>query len=91
MGIVEDSHEIQARLARETSERRLQEASEQRSPLNTPAFRIGLWEKRHQLALPRSETHALIDVIATATALSRQEVEDEMRHRASARGSSSRS
>jgi len=89
MGITEDSHETQARIARETSERRQHEELEQRSSLNSPAFRIGLWEKRHQLALPRKEDHALIDVIATATALTRKDVEEEMRHRASARLASS--
>ena len=90
MGITEDSHETQARIAREINERRLQEEMEQRSTLNTPAFRIGLWEKRHQLTLPRTEDHALIQVIATATALARKDVEEEMRYRASARVSSSR-
>ena len=73
-----------AQLQAEALERREQEISEQRSPLNTPADRIRIWERRHQLSLPRSPSHRLITVIAANTGLSLEEVRAEQRLRAAA-------
>ncbi len=69
----------------EASERREQEITAQRSPLNSAADRIRIWERRHQLTLPRSPEHALISVIALSTGLSIDEVWMEQRQRADAR------
>ena len=74
-----------ALLQAEAAERRRQELSEQRSPLNTPADRIRLWERLHQLTLPRSPSHPLITVIAANTGLSLEEVRLEQRERATAK------
>jgi hypothetical protein len=71
-------------LQAEALERRQQELSDQRSPLNTPADRIRIWERLHQLQLPRSPTHRLITVIAANTGLSLAEVRAEQRTRATA-------
>ena len=91
MSIIEEPHEIQARIAQEVRERRLVDDIEQRSSNNTPGFRIRLWEKRHQLALPLSTAHPLIDVIATATELTRKDVEEELQKREIARAQRSAS
>lgn len=71
-------------LQAEALERREQELAEQRSPLNTASDRIRIWERRHQLTLPRSPDHALISVIAMNTGLSLEEVQTEQRLRAAA-------
>ena len=72
-------------LEAEALARREQELSEQRSPLNTPADRIRIWERRHQLQLPRSPSHRLITVIAANTGLNVEEVRAEQRVRAAAK------
>lgn len=66
----------------EAVERRQQELLEQRSSMNTPASRIRLWEQLHQVDLPRSPSHRLIDVIAAQTGLTSEDVRDEQRLRA---------
>jgi len=71
-----------ALLQAEAAERRRRELSEQCSPRNTPADRIRLWERLHQLPLPRSPNHRLITVIAANTGLSLEEVKAEQRERA---------
>jgi hypothetical protein len=72
-------------LQAEALERRQNELSEQRSPLNSPADRIRIWERLHQLSLPRSPSHRLVTVIAANTGLSLEEVRDEQRERATVR------
>ena len=73
-----------ALLQAEALERRQHELGEQCSPLNTPADRIRVWERLHQLPLPRSPDHRLITVIAANTGLSLAEVRAEQRARAAA-------
>jgi hypothetical protein len=72
-------------LQAEALERRQKELGEQRSPLNSPADRIRIWERLHQLSLPRSPSHRLISVIAANTGLSLEEVRVEQRERATAK------
>jgi len=72
-------------LQAEALERRQQELGEQCSPLNTPADRIRIWERLHQLAMPLSPGHRLIAVIAANTGLSLAEVQAEQRERAAAK------
>jgi hypothetical protein len=72
-------------LQNEALDRRQQELSEQRSPLNTPADRIRIWEQLHQLPLPRSPSHRLISVIAANTGLSLADVRAEQLARAKAK------
>lgn len=71
-------------LQAEALERREQDISEQRSPLNSAAERIRIWERRHQLSMPRSPDHALVSVIALNTGLSIDEVQGEQKIRAQA-------
>lgn len=70
-----------ALLEAEALDRRQQELNEQRSPANTPANRIRIWERRHQLPLPRSPDHQLLTVIAANTGLSLEDVRAEQRLR----------
>lgn len=66
-------------------ERWEQALREQTAPENDAAARIRVWERRHQLELPRSPTHRLIAVIAAGTDLSVEEVLAELHARAAAR------
>ncbi len=80
-----DYRQRMARLQAEAVERRQQELSEQRSPMHTPADRIRIWERLHQLPLPPSPEHRLIAIIAANTGLSLEEVQAEQRLRAATR------
>jgi hypothetical protein len=66
-------------------ERWEQTLREQTSPENDAAARIRIWERRHQIDLPRNPTHRLIAVIAAGTELTVREVLVEQRARAAAR------
>jgi hypothetical protein len=46
----------------------------QTSPLSSAEERVRLWEKLHELALPRSPTHKLLRVIAEQTELAMEQV-----------------
>jgi hypothetical protein len=71
-----------ALLHAEALQRRQQELGEQSSPLSTPADRIRIWERVHQLQLPHSPNHRLVSVIAAHTNLSVEDVRAEQRLRA---------
>jgi len=53
---------------------RQQQIALQCSPLSSAEERIQLWERLHQLALPRSPTHKLLRVIAEQTELALEQV-----------------
>ncbi|HEX3848233.1 MAG TPA: hypothetical protein VHV81_12705 [Steroidobacteraceae bacterium] len=80
-----DFRERMTLLQAEAVERRRQELGELRSRLHAPADRIRIWERLHQLPLPRSATHRLLAVIATNTGLSLDEVRAEQQARAAAK------
>jgi hypothetical protein len=65
----------------EMLERRQQELQDQISPLNTPSARIRIWERLHQLTLPKDPAHRIIESIATATGLTAEDVRAEQRLR----------
>jgi hypothetical protein len=71
-----------AHLREEALERRQQQLNEQSSPHNTPSDRIRIWERLHQVELPRNPAHRLVAVIAANTGLSAEEVLAEQRVRA---------
>jgi len=86
-GVGESNEEYRTRVARlqaEALERRQREVEEQASPQNDPPTRIRIWERIHEIELPRSPTHRLIGVIAADTGVSRNEVLAEQSKRASA-------
>jgi len=60
---------------------RQQQIALQCSPLSSAEERIQLWEKLHQLALPRSPTHKLLRVIAEQTELALDQVLEIQRRR----------
>lgn len=77
-----DYRERMALIQAEAIERRQQQLHEQSSPLNTPSDRIRIWERLHQVELPRNPSHRLIGVIAQNTGLSADDVRAEQRIRA---------
>jgi hypothetical protein len=76
--------DYRARLAHEHAEmqeRRQAELAEQVSIRNMPSERIRIWERLHGLPLPRNPTHNLLSVIAAATDLQLEQVQEEQRLR----------
>jgi hypothetical protein len=57
------------RMQTETAERRERALIDQRSPENTPEVRVRIWEKLHQVRLPKSDTHAILAVVAKQTGM----------------------
>ena len=74
-----------ARLQAEALEHWQKQLAEQSSTLNSPSDRIRVWERRHQIDLPRDPGHRLIKLIAANTGLSAEDVYAEQRLRAEAR------
>ncbi len=86
-GVGESNEEYRNRVTRlqaEAIERRQKELEEQASPQNDAPTRIRIWERIHEIELPRSPTHHLVGVIASDTGISRDEVLAEQLKRASA-------
>jgi hypothetical protein len=65
----------------EREERRQADLAEQSSIRNAPGERIRIWERMHGLALPRDPQHNLLSVIAIATDLEIEQVQEEQRLR----------
>lgn len=83
----ESNADYRARIAAhqaQATERRQLELIEQRSATNAPGTRIRIWERLHQIGLPRSPSHRLIEVIAAQTGLTAADVREEQRLRATA-------
>jgi hypothetical protein len=79
--------DYRARLAHEQAERqqrREAELAEQVSIVNMPSERIRIWERLHGLPLPRDPQHNLLSVIALATDLELEQVQEEQRARLAA-------
>jgi hypothetical protein len=70
----------------ERAERKRMDVAEQRSLLNDAKARIRAWEKVHELRLPASPTHPVLQVIAAATDLALLDVLNEQRQRSLPRG-----
>jgi len=80
----ESDADYRERLAQERAvaqERWEQALREQSSPENDAAARIRIWERRHQIDLPRNPAHRLIAKIAAGTNLTVLEVLEEQRAR----------
>jgi hypothetical protein len=65
----------------EAVERRRQELLEQTSMLSTPEQRIRVWERLHEVALPRNPAHRVLHVIAGDTGLTLDQVRAEQQRR----------
>jgi len=80
--------DFRARLAHqqaENAERRRFDLAEQSSRLKTAEERIRIWERLHEVALPRDPEHRLIAIIAANTNLTTEDVLEEQRRRAEAK------
>lgn len=66
----------------EAAERRAQALSDQCSPVNTPEARVRIWERLHQVRLPRDPGHAILKLVARETQLELEQVLDVQRQRA---------
>lgn len=69
----------------EAAERRRLDLADQSSRLKTAEERIRIWERIHEVTLPRDPAHRLVEIIATNTGLTDADVRDEQQRRASAR------
>ncbi len=69
----------------EAAERRRHDLAEQSSRLKTAEERIRIWERIHEVNLPRDARHNLVEIIASNTGLSESDVRDEQQRRAAAR------
>jgi acyl-CoA reductase-like NAD-dependent aldehyde dehydrogenase len=65
-----------------SAERRKLDLAEQSSRLKTAEERIRIWERLHEVTLPRDPAHRLVDIIAANTGLTDAEVRDEQCRRA---------
>jgi hypothetical protein len=66
----------------EAAERRRLDLAEQSSRLKTAEERIRIWERIHEVTLPRDSSHRLVDIIAANTGLTDADVRDEQQRRA---------
>ena len=57
------------RAAREAAERREQALVDQRSSDNTNDARVRIWERLHQVTLPRDPAHPILALIAKQTGM----------------------
>jgi len=69
----------------EAAERRRTDLAEQCSRLKTAEERIRIWERIHEVTLPRDPAHRLIEIIAANTGLTDTDVRDEQQRRATLR------
>jgi hypothetical protein len=69
----------------EAAERRRTDLAEQCSRLKTAEERIRIWERIHEVNLPRDPVHRLVDIIAANTGLTGADVREEQQRRATLR------
>lgn len=69
----------------EAAERRRHDIAEQSSRLKTAEERIRIWERIHEVNLPRDSAHRLVEIIAANTGLTDADVRDEQQRRAALR------
>ena len=82
----EPNADFRARIARrqaEAAELRQRELLEQASAVNSPDLRIRIWERLHDVTMPRDAGHRLLGVIAAQTGLTMAQVQAERQSRAS--------
>src|SRR5262245_60133870 len=76
-----DARARRAAIEFEARERRRHELAEQVAIQNTPEQRIQIWERLHELSLPKKPNHPLIRIIAADTELTVADIRDEQRRR----------
>jgi hypothetical protein len=73
----------------EAAERRRLDLAEQSSRLKTAEERIRIWERIHEVVLPRDTAHNLVEIIAANTGLTEADVREEQQRRAAVRAAAS--
>jgi hypothetical protein len=68
----------------EAEQQRERALTDQRDPQNAPETRVRIWEKLHQVRLPKDPTHPILQVVATQTLLAISEVREVQSQRAGA-------
>ena len=75
-------HRARMELARlEARERRDQALVDQRSDTRSPAERVGIWERLHQVRLPVDSEHPILLLVAQQTHLTMAQVLEVQRER----------
>lgn len=69
----------------EAAERRRLDLADQSSRLKSAEERIRIWERIHEVTLPKDPAHRLVEIIAANTGLADSEVREEQQRRASLR------
>ena len=69
----------------EAAERRRMDLAEQSSRLKTAEERIRIWERIHEVTLPKDPAHRLLEIIAANTGLMSSDVHEEQQRRATLR------
>jgi hypothetical protein len=59
--------------------------AEQSSRLKTAEERIRIWERIHEVTLPKDPAHRLVEIIAANTGLMNSDVHEEQQRRATLR------
>jgi len=77
--------ELLAAEAQAKADQRRLELEELRSDQNSAERRVRIWEKVHGLLLPADPDHPILDLIATKTRLTLQEVREVQRNDAARR------
>lgn len=78
-------HRARLELARlEARQRRDGQIKEQSSPANTPASRVAIWERLHQVRMPSDPQHQILLLIAQQTQLAMDDILEVQRARAPA-------
>jgi hypothetical protein len=78
---ISDRHARLVREQEEMQQRRLEALAGQASIVNNPSERIRIWERLHGLPLPCNPAHKLLGVIAAATDLQLEQVQEVQRLR----------
>ena len=65
----------------EAVERRRLDLVDQSSRLKTAEERIRIWERVHEVTLPKDSAHRLVEIIASNTGLSATDVREEQQRR----------
>lgn len=69
----------------EAAERRRLDLADQSSRLKTAEERIRIWERVHEVILPKDSAHRLVEIIATNTGLTAADVREEQQRRVAVR------
>jgi len=82
--LVQDYRALAERRRLEAEQERNQALADQCSPERTPEARVRIWERLHQLRLPKAPAHAILLQVSQQTGLQLAELHEVQRLRAAA-------